>query len=963
LAFVIAFGATVALTPLMRRVALAFGIVDRPAARKFHAGEIPYMGGVAIAGGALIGLALQPRGAPRIGFLALVAVVLAVVGLLDDDRTLSVAPRLVTQLGAAICAVGVGVRARPTGFPVYDVAITVVLVVAVTNALNLLDNMDGLAGGIGFAISGGAFALATFGNQDIVAALTAGVCGACLGFLAFNWRPAAIFMGDAGALFLGFVLSVAVLDVKPAVAEPGSFAVQLMLLAVPLLDTCTVAFARMRHGVRVSQAGKDHLSHRLVTLGLPPAVAVAVLVAVQCVVSGLAVFAGRGVVGLPWAFGTAALLCGALLAVCSRARVYRLPVVGLPRLVRLAIGAAVTVTVTVAGVVALAALSARRHVDDARTHVERAISALRAGETGEARAAFTRAGEAFRAAERAVDSPFTAVARAVPLVAPNVRAADDMLHTGERLAIAGARLAAGVDPERLHVDQGTVPIAEVERVAPDLAEAARLLRDSRVQLGEIERTYLLPVVTDAIDELDGKLLDAQVDAERAANAAEVVPEVFGSRGTRRYFLAVQNSAELRATGGFIGNWGILVAAGGRVTLEEFDRVATLNERGDPNRGAPADDEFLRRYGRFDVARTWQNVNMSPDFPTVGRVIERLLPQSGGPDVDGVIAVDSIGLRALLELTGPVTVPQWPEPIRADNVVDVTLRDAYAVFTDRSQREDFLGEVARAVWRATTSSDLGSPQHIGRTLGAASDEGHLLLWMQREDEQRVAEQIGAAHRVAPPAGDSLLVVSQNAAGNKTDYYLDRTVSYEVALTPSADGTAAAVDGKVETTLRNGAPASGLPEVVIGPYDERFEPGENRAYVSVYTPHRFARATLDGRPRALESAKELDRRVYSAFVGVPARSARTLGIVLTGRAQLVDGWYRVDVLKQPTLHPDTLEITVRVPPGWRITDAIGVEVAADGRTATLAAAQASARTIGVRIGRARPASILDRLQGRG
>jgi UDP-GlcNAc:undecaprenyl-phosphate GlcNAc-1-phosphate transferase len=964
LAFLIAFGASLVLTPLMRYIALASGILDRPAARKFHTRDVPYMGGIAIAGAALVGFLVRPDAAPRIGFLALVAVLLGIVGLLDDDRTLPVRPRLFTQFAAAIAAVAVGVRAHPTGIAAYDIVITVGFIVAMTNAMNLLDNMDGLAGGIGASVAASVFALATFGGQDVVSSLAAGICGACIGFLAFNWRPASIFMGDAGALFLGFALSVAVLELRPVVDAPGTFAVQVLLLGLPVLDTCTVIFSRLRRGISVAQGGRDHLSHRLVALGLSPGIAVAVLMAVQLVLGALAVFAGRGVLWIPWALIAAVLVCSLLAIVCSRPQVYRRPIVGLPRPVRLVFATTLASFAIVTVIAVVAALAIRRDVDRARTDVQRALSALRAGETADARAAFADAGKAFRSADGVLGFPLTYALGVVPVVSPNVAAARKIVSTGESLADAGSRLATGVDPKRFEVVRGTVPIREVERVSPELTAAAQLLRDSRKRLSTIDQTYLMPIMANAIDELQTKLRDAQTDADRVELAARVVPDVFGGHGTRRYFLAVQNSAELRATGGFIGNWGILVADHGHVRLDQFDRISTLNEGGDPRaRLLRAPDEFLKRYERFGIAQTWQNVNMSPDFPTVGRVIQNLLPESGGPKVDGVIAVDSSGLAALLQLTGPVTVPGWPEPITADNVVDVTLRDAYARFANREDRAEFLGKVARAVWSEATTSKLGSPAHIGDALGSAAGDRHLMVWLAKPDEQKVADAIGASGRIATARGDSLLVVTQNAAGNKADYYLDRSTELTATLTPDHAVRNASVRSRISVELHNGAPASGLSQEVIGPYDARFRAGENRSFVSVYTPGDFHGARVDGRPAALESARELERNVYSSFVSAAAGGTAKIAFDVTSRVQLVDGWYRLDVLKQPTLRPDNLEVTIQVPSGWRIAEVLGRDAhidPSDGRRATVARAVTSEYTLGVRVVPVGGPGILDRLR---
>src|SRR5205807_10315613 len=170
------------------------------------------------------------------------------------------------------------------------------------------------------------------------------------------------------------------------------------------------------------------------------------------------------------------------------------------------------------------------------------------------------------------------------------------------------------------------------------------------------------------------------------------------------------------TGGLIGDWSVLVADHGRVHVERFHRIDELNTP--TPRVVHASEEFLRRYGQYDIGQTWQNVNMSPDFPTVGGVIADLFPQSGGQAVDGVIAVDPPGLASILRLTGPVRVPGWPDPVTADNVVDVTLRDSYERFA-REARHQFLGDVAERAWTALTSADLGELPRVARAFGEAA----------------------------------------------------------------------------------------------------------------------------------------------------------------------------------------------------------------------------------------------------
>jgi UDP-GlcNAc:undecaprenyl-phosphate GlcNAc-1-phosphate transferase len=329
MAFVGAFLAAFLLSIVLRRVALATGLVDRPGPGKRRAHEVPYLGGVAIAVAALCVWPFNSDFPVNVTVVGLAALAILVVGLLDDAFTLGPLLRIAAEVLAAGVVVMAGVRAEPFGNPVLDIAITIVWIVGVTNALNLLDNMDGLAAGVAGAAAFGVFTLAAILGQDWIATASLALAGACAGFLVHNWRPASIYMGDAGSLFLGFVLSIAVLGLRPEVTPPRSLLVPVLLLALPVLDTTVVTFARVRHGRSILSGGTDHISHRLVGLGLSTGVAVATLVGVEVVMAAIAV--AYGAAAMPF---WAAVLAGgvtmvALAVVASQADVYEEPVVGL----------------------------------------------------------------------------------------------------------------------------------------------------------------------------------------------------------------------------------------------------------------------------------------------------------------------------------------------------------------------------------------------------------------------------------------------------------------------------------------------------------------------------------------------------------------------------------------------------------------------------------------------------------
>jgi UDP-GlcNAc:undecaprenyl-phosphate GlcNAc-1-phosphate transferase len=304
------------LTALMRRAAPRLGLVDHPGASKVHTRPTPKGGGLALYAAVAVTACLGPGGLDR-RLLLLLGVGLGIVllGLADDLRPLPWQLRLVVHAAAALAAVGLWPAAA--GWPAR--LLGAFWVVALLNALNLLDNMDALAGSvacIGAGFLAAALALhpaAGAGGQP--AAVLVMVMGATTGFLWFNRPPARIFLGDAGSTFLGFALGLASLDLAFGEAGvPWAWAVPPCVLAVPCYDTASVVLIRLRQGRSPFHGDKQHLSHRLVGAGLSPPAAVGVidLLALASGAAGL-VLSGAGdgrvaaLVGVAVACGWAAL--------------------------------------------------------------------------------------------------------------------------------------------------------------------------------------------------------------------------------------------------------------------------------------------------------------------------------------------------------------------------------------------------------------------------------------------------------------------------------------------------------------------------------------------------------------------------------------------------------------------------------------------------------------------------------
>jgi UDP-GlcNAc:undecaprenyl-phosphate GlcNAc-1-phosphate transferase len=268
---VVGFTASLGLTPLSRQIAMRLGVVDKPNQRKIHKDHKPLMGGLAIfAAFALALLAFNiHRSFSQLGAVMLGATLVAGIGLLDDRYGLGIRIRLIVAALAGCIAAAYGVRFGITGVAILDAALTVFWIVAITNAVNFLDNMDGLAAGLSSIAAAFFLAIALAQGLTVVSSLAAALLGSAVGFLIYNFNPASTFMGDMGALMLGFVLAVLGVKVDMVLGDPGPrWLVPLLVLALPAFDIVLVIFTRLAEGRSPGEAGKDHTSHRLMSLGL-----------------------------------------------------------------------------------------------------------------------------------------------------------------------------------------------------------------------------------------------------------------------------------------------------------------------------------------------------------------------------------------------------------------------------------------------------------------------------------------------------------------------------------------------------------------------------------------------------------------------------------------------------------------------------------------------------------------------
>jgi len=604
---------------------------------------------------------------------------------------------------------------------------------------------------------------------------------------------------------------------------------------------------------------------------------------------------------------TAPVLVSALLVLPRRRR----------RRVRQAALAAAAFAVASGVLLVVAALVAASALDEGASRTTLGLEASSDADMIEAATLFAEAEAAFGRAEGWVGSVLTLPARAVPGLAQQARALDGLSTSARNLARAAGEAAVVADPQEFRYEGGRIDLDRLRAARGPLDAAVAALADTGAVTESLGSPWLLPPVRDRLERLDDAVDAATPSVELAAQAAWEVPPMLGGDGPRRYLVMFLQPAETRGLGGFMGAWVELTATDGSVRVSASGRPTDLNRApGRDERTISGPPEYLARYGRFRPAYYAQDVPFSPDMPTVAQVMAELYPQAGGQPLDGVVAIDPAGLAALLRFTGPIRLPGTDIRLSADNAERFLLRDQYSSFGDDPERRDALELAGRETFERLVTGDLPAPRRLGAELGPLAEGRHLLAHGFDPGAQALLERLGVAGAASAPAGDGFMLVSQNKGNNKIDVFLHREVDYRVDFDPATGE----VEATATITLHNDAPASGLPDAVIGSNDQGLPPGTNAMFFSFYTPHGLRGATLDGVPFGLETQRELGYRVYSRFIEIPPGGQRVIELDLAGRLE-PGATYELEVVPQPV--PDADRVTVRLssPRDW-------IPVTADG-----------------------------------
>ena len=426
-------------------------------------------------------------------------------------------------------------------------------------------------------------------------------------------------------------------------------------------------------------------------------------------------------------------------------------------------------------------------------------------------------------------------------------------------------------PAKLRRDDGSLVLSRLTAASPFLDRADRALTDTRAVVADLPRSGVVAPVASARRELEAQLEELAGVLDAASRAARVGPAMLGEDAPRRYLVMFQNPAEARGTGGLAGAYAVIRADKGKLTREATGSDRDLHDA--PTPVVDLGPEFNARWRAADVDRGWRGANSTPHYPWAAQIWQKLWEWQTGQQIDGVIAVDPFALGYLLKVTGPVRLSDG-EVLGGDNVASWTLSTAYFKYPENNERrKDLLTELAEKAFDRFSGGDGGSGALL-RALGRSAGEGRLLLWAARPAEQSVVLGTPIAGTVLDQDGPVAALILNNGAGNKLDYYVDRTLTHDVLRCGGGERTV-----RAEVTLQNNAPRGGLPDYVDVRTDGRpAAPGQSRTFVNYYatTGARITGATLDGQPVRIVKGVERGHPVFSADVEIRAGQSRTLAL---------------------------------------------------------------------------------------
>ncbi|WP_083360710.1 DUF4012 domain-containing protein [Arthrobacter alpinus] len=475
------------------------------------------------------------------------------------------------------------------------------------------------------------------------------------------------------------------------------------------------------------------------------------------------------------------------------------------------------------------------------------------------------------AAKSAGTDPLWKAAGAIPWIGPNFAAATTVTVTADDVVQLAAKPLLGafesLDWKSLTPKDGAVGLEAITSASPSVVAAANTVQLSYDRLIGIDRSKLVPQIAEPLASAEQQLDELRGTLNVASSTVQLLPAMLGGGDARNYLLLIQNSAEVRATGGIPGALAVLHTEKGKIQLTSQDSASAMGAF-IPALEVDAAQEaiYTNRLGSY-----MQNVNMTPDFPTAANTARAMWQQRHPGDViDGVITLDPSALAMVLEATGPIDVgsaiPEGvdigtlPTKLTSGNLVQALLSDVYANIEAPALQDAYFAEVAKTIF-AEVSSGKTSGENLLTALSKGVEENRIKIWSARADEQNLlaSQRIGGAISGPSVAPAAFGVYFNDGTGAKMDYYVKRTVQLVQQCFSGGYGQYTA-----RITLTNTAPtdaSTSLPKYVTGNGVFGVEPGHVATNVIAYGPAqaRTQAARVDGKATPAGSFTHANRPV--------------------------------------------------------------------------------------------------------
>ena len=385
---------------------------------------------------------------------------------------------------------------------------------------------------------------------------------------------------------------------------------------------------------------------------------------------------------------------------------------------------------------------------------------------------------------------------------------------------------------------------------------------------------VVSAITNAQQTLARSLNGLAGSLDIAYRAARIGPEMLGANDPRRYLVISQTPAEARGTGGLAGSYAVVRLDHGKLTTERSGSDEDFESA--PSPVVDLGPDFNARYAQIDAAESWGNANFTPHFPWAAQIWAKLWERQSGQRMDGVIAVDPVALGYLLQVTGPVTLPDG-EVITSTNAARWAMSDSYRLYpTDQTLRKKLSVELSKRALNRLSSPATDLTQLL-KVMGQAVGEHRLLLWSAHPAEQSLIAGTPAAGELSDAAGPFADLVLLNGGGDKLDYYLERSLNYRVM---SCTQQYRAV--QISFTLTNTAPKSGLPYYVTVRNDHRVVPaGQARVFADLFLARGATLKSWDLNGKRISARLSIERghSVVEFDIELPPGQSRTVTANIT------------------------------------------------------------------------------------